>query len=189
MTRRKLRNWVVVVTCFYVTAILITIWPPSIFQSVKSLKDIQSLILAAPVAWLGYCFQRRHNFVQQLRTVLSKAISAVQNAFQYTHLQPAEATQREFGEVLKNLSCAIDEIRGLYRNIHEKPGERGYYPFESLKTIHAEISALGFTPNFTEERAAAARNNIRDLWKRVREPLMDELDRGLATKTDAALND
>ncbi len=108
-------------------------------------------------------------------------IQAVQGAIQYTY--KASPAQEDFSSALLNLSIVIEEVRGTFKNIGEKPGagrvisERGMYPFESLKTIGKPVSKLGYREEITPRKAEETRCEIVDHWKKLRERLLREFDR------------
>ncbi len=114
-------------------------------------------------------------YLQHLRALWSQINSAVQQCFQYTHLE--HPTQTQYGDVLTSMSTVIDEIRGAFKNIGEGPDVRGLYPFEEIKSIRKEISDLAFGQKFDMQAAAKARRTILEQWKRVQEPFLSEFDR------------
>jgi len=75
------------------------------------------------------------------------------------------------------MSTVIDEIRGAFMNIGEKPGSRGLYPFEEIKGIRRSISELGFGEQYDVDAANKCRREILRQWKRVQEPFLSEFDR------------
>lgn len=146
-------------------------------------KDLIPLILAIPAAWLGFCFQRRSSYLQQLRTLWSQIVANVQEAIQYTHL--TAPTQADYGRTLVKLFGTVDEVRGVFRNIGENDGNIGLYPFESLKGIRDAISRLGYGDQIDPKAAAAARLEIVRLWHRVRDAMLKEFDRDYPSYPDS----
>jgi len=142
-------------------------------------KDLTPLFLGIAAAWLGYCVQRRHSYKQQLRTLWSKLVEAVQQALQYTHL--SKPTEDQFSSVLTNLSIAIDEVRGVFKNLSETDGYGGLYPFEPIKDIFGLIEELGYGADFNPSNAATCRKKIFELWKDVRKEILKEFDREAPT--------
>jgi hypothetical protein len=83
--------------------------------------------------------------------------------------------------VLSELSVAIEEVRGVFKNVGESQNQRGIYPFEAIKTIHRAISDLGYGSEFSNDRARRARATIIPAWKKGRAQLLRELDRDFPT--------
>ena len=188
MTRRTFLKWIWIVIGIYAFAIaagiLIRIWRPTKDDIVyETFKDLVPLIIAAPAAWLGYCFQRRSSFQEQLRSFWSALVVVVQDAIQYTHLQ--SPTQADFSKIVCRLSYMIEELRGIYLNIGEAPSDIGLYPYESLKELADALHKLGFGEKFTTEKADATRSQIVDYWKKVRRQLLREFDRVVPTYVDS----
>jgi hypothetical protein len=105
-------------------------------------KDLIPFIIAIPAAWLGFCFQRRSSYVQQLRAFWSDLVTVVQSSVQYTYI--TSPTQEDYGTTIVAVTRAIDEVRGIFKNLRERPGQIGLYPFESLKDIKRALDDLWF---------------------------------------------
>jgi hypothetical protein len=180
VTKRSLNirfQWVI---WLYATALLAAVLL-RMFDSTKdqliyaTFKDTIPLLIALPAAWLGYCLQRRSSYMQQLRSLWSKLVEAVQVANQYTFLHAP--TQEQQVNVLQRLSIGIDEIRGVFMNLGEADGKRGLYPFEPLKEIHEAVLRVGFGPNVSSEQLEKLRTFIFEQWRAVRDELLKEFDR------------
>ena len=64
----------------------------------------------------------------------------------------------------------------VYKNIGEKKGNIGLYPYEPIKEIHKEISSLGFG-NLDKDIKIEARIKIIQHWKSIRQSFLSEFDR------------
>jgi hypothetical protein len=184
MTRRQLRRVTLLVMSIYALAIIVgltlrLVGPPTPTPYYETFKDITPFILAIPAAYLGYCFQQRSSYLQSLRSLWSQLVRAVNNAIQYTYND--EPTPEQYGEVLTALSIVIDELRGVYKNFGERPGNIGFYPYEPIKDIHKAISELG-NKETDENRRALARKRVIGHWKSIRSNFLDEFDRAEPTK-------
>lgn len=185
MTKRQLKFWVFAVMSIYLLTVVAGIaikyqFPSKDDPVYSTFKDLIPFLLAIPTAWLGFCFSRRLSFLAQLRTLWSHLVSAVQIAIQYTHLQ--QPTQEQYSEALREISMAIDEVRGSFKNVGEAEGKIGLYPFEDLKDIHKIISGLGFGDAFKSGEVAEARTQIGKCWGKVRQPFLSEFERHEPTK-------
>ena len=164
---------------FFVGLFLRIIGPPTPTPYYETFKDLIPFILAIPAAYLGYSFQQRASYLESLRALWSKLVQAVNNAIQYTYLD--DPSQEEFGKILTDLSIVIDELRGVYKNIGERTGYIGLYPYEPIKGIHKAISQLSYG-KLDEGKRITARKTIVGHWKSMRGNFLDEFDRAEPTK-------
>jgi hypothetical protein len=188
MTRRHLYRWTSVVIGIYVAAMLIGIglrcWHPDEHDLIyATFKDLIPFVIAIPAAWLGFCFQRRASYLQQLRGFWSDLVEVVQSSVQYTYL--TAPTQENYGAAITAVSAAVDEVRGIFKNIKEGPIAIGLYPFESLKDIKRALDDLGFGPSVTPSTAKICRDKILVSWRRLRGQLLREFDRDCPTYIDS----
>ena len=180
MTRRQLRRAVAIVIVVNVVAVLIAIWlAASNSQYYSTFKDLGPFFFAVIVAYLGYCFQRRSSYLESLRLLWSQLVRAVQEAIKYTY--DDTPTQDEYADALASLGIAIDELRGVYKNIGEGPGKIGYYPYEPLKEIFNAVSELGYG-SLTEDMRDTARRRIVGHWTSIRANFLEEFDRAEPSK-------
>ncbi len=180
MTKRRLAFWVFMTLAIYALCIASGIVLKTQFPSVNDpvygvFKDLIPFFIAIPAAWLGYCFSRRLVYLQQLRALWTQINSAVQACIQYTHSD--SPTRETYGSVLTEMSAVIDEIRGAFKNIGEKPGNRGLFPFEEIKGIRQTVSDLGFGDKYDMKAAQNCRERVVEQWKKVQEPFLSEFDR------------
>lgn len=192
MTRKQFQQQVKIVTGIYLFALLVGIIVRVIDVSDKNIyyktfQDLLSLIVALPAAYLGYCIQQRVSFLQVLRTAWSNLVKAVNNAILYT--QNEEPEKKEYFEVLFSLRIAIDEIRGIYRNVGENPGSGGFYPMTPVETIYQKVETLPFGKLTTDdvEKRKKIGQAIFEQWKSIRGTFLSEFDRPEPTKADISL--
>ena len=190
MTRDQFRRQVIIVTLAYALALLLGIWLRSRNLRADNVeyetyKDLLSLMIALPAAYLGYCIQRRSSFLQFLRTAWSNLVAAVNGAYLYVRNEAPEKT--EYVAVLASLRVGIDELRGIYRNVGEGSGEHGLYPVSPILDIYQQVERLrNFGPLDAAEieRRNKLANDIFDQWKSVRRVLVSELDRPYPAEAD-----
>jgi hypothetical protein len=187
MTRRQLQRAVAIVIAVNLVAVFIgALLKAGASPLYDTFKDLAPFFFAVVVAYLGYCFQRRSSYLESLRLLWSQLVHAVQLAIKYTY--DDTPTQEEYADVLAALGVAIDELRGVYKNIGEGPGQVGYYPYEPLKEIFSAASELGFG-DLTEEMRETARRRINGHWKSIRANFLDEFDRAEPTKVVSPYTD
>lgn len=130
------------------------------------LVTVVQIAIPVPAAVFAFAFQRRSAFLAATRNVWPTVVDAVQSAIHVVG-GSAEASRET---VSLKLSIAIDTVRCLYTNV-EGPGKKGWlYPFEGLKEIY-QLVASG------EEYSAADRDKLFQLWREVREKMLDEMER------------
>jgi hypothetical protein len=177
MTRKQLRRVVILVVIAYALlgvfgAALRLIAPES--DIYNAYKEMVPFIFAIPAALLGYAFQQRGSYLASLRALWSKLVEAVNGAIQYTF--DSDTNERQYAAVMSELAIAIDEVRGVYRNVGELPGNVGLYPYEPLKRIYALINGLGYGQLDAVRRRQAREQIIRD-WQSIRWGFLSEFDR------------
>ncbi len=183
MTRKQLRNTIYSVICFFCVVLLVGIFIYYKDISEKKIhyqifKDLIPFTIAIPIAYLGFCFQRRSSFLQALRQLWTNLIVSVNSAIQYSYL--SEPTDKQYNETLGLLSKSIDEVRGVYKNLKETEKDIGLYPFECLKEIHELVSKLGHG-SVNKDKATETRRHIRHCWKDLRKSFLSEFDRSEPT--------
>jgi hypothetical protein len=184
VTRIHLRWIIIGVIAVYALALALGIVlrrpfaePPSGYYS--AYKDLIPLVIAIPAAYLAFAFQRRGSYLQALRTVWEHMVVAVAGALTYTETEsPSRELQQQ---TLARLSVAIEEVRGVFRNVPAPGAPEGWYPFEPVKQIYQEIRDLGSGSQATSAARAAARDRIYRMWKANRLQLLAEFDRETPT--------
>lgn len=180
MTRIHLRRILIGVIAVYALALALAVFLRRPFAEAPSgyyatYKDLIPLVIAIPAAYLAFAFQRRGSYLQALRTVWEHMVGAVSGALTYTE---TDAPSRELQlQTLGKLSVAIEEVRGVFRNVPAAGSPDGWYPFEPVKQIYQEIRDLGSGAQATAEARAAARDRIYRMWKANRVQLLAEFDR------------
>lgn len=187
MTRKQLKNTTISVILIYAIAIIIGLLVYFNDNTEKKVnyavfKDFIPFIIALPAAYLGFCFQRRSSYMLTLRQLWTNLIESVNSAISYTNL--TTATRKEYEDTLMLLSKSIDEVRGVYKNIDEKEGDIGHYPFESLKSIYQIIDDLGYE-ELDPAKCKEARQHIKHNWGNLRRTFLQEFDRPTPTVFDS----
>ncbi len=182
MTKRNLTRCFRIAIAIYVIAvvigIIIRIYDKTDHIIVYStFKDAIPFVIAIPAVWLGYCLQRRLSYLQQLRSLWSRIVEAIQQAIHYTF--NGNPTKEEYINTLKVLSVAIDEVRGVFKNLGESDKTIGLYPFEPIKDIYGLTKDLGLSVD--TEQKDEVRQKIFALWREARKELLKEFDREVPT--------
>jgi hypothetical protein len=146
----------------------------------QTYKDLIGLFIPIPAAWLAFSFQSRLSYVQAGRTLWRTILNAVHSARSYTLL--SEPSEKDYRQVVEALAIALDEVRGLFRNLPVEGKPRGWYPFEPIRDMLRVMEDLHWGPHATRPRRDAARDQLDEFWPLVREPLLLELERDLPTE-------
>jgi hypothetical protein len=142
-------------------------------QYYELFKDLLPAVLGMLAVYLAGTFQERSNFVQSLRSLWSHLIEAKNEILRYTRdeLPSKEKYEAAFG----SLSMAIDEMRGVYKNVGETTNYRGLYPYEPLHDMRKALEHLGYgsrDPN----HAKLAGERIMQAWYALRPKFLAEFD-------------
>jgi hypothetical protein len=177
--------FVIFIYCFAIVfGIVLKIYDTSKGEVIyTTFKDLIPLIIAIPAAWLGFCFQRRQVYLKDVREIWSKLVVTFQDVMQYNYLE--KPTQSDYGQVLKQLSIIIDELRAIFSNLGENSKNIGLYPFESIKGIFSEISSLEYGEKYKSDEVLLVRERILKHWKQLRKYYLYELERGLPENIDS----
>jgi hypothetical protein len=146
-------------------------------------KSAVPFYVAGPVAWFGYCFQRRQAYLKDVRELWNEMVEAVQEAIQYTYRE--ETTYENYSDVLKQLSVTIEKVRAVFPNVGANEQSVGLFPFEPLKDIQKIITYLSWGSKFRKGEASASRTKITTLWKSMRTKYLDELERSQPLNPDS----
>jgi len=190
MTRAQFQLQVILVTVIYAIALMLGLILRATDVSSNNIyystyKDLIPLTIALPAAYLTYCIQRRASFLQFLRTAWSNLVKAVNSAILYAQNPAPE--KKEYFDVLMSLRVAIDELRGIYRNVGEESGYHGLYPVSPILDIYNAIKEMNkFRPLSATEmkQHEDLSGKIFDKWKDVRRVLLSEIDRPYLTESD-----
>jgi hypothetical protein len=177
MTRKQLRAAVMlVVTAYAGLALLGAALRLLALRSgaYEAYKEMAPFIFAIPAALLGYAFQQRGSYLTSLRALWSKLVQSVNLAVQYTY--DDQTTQRQHAEVMTQLAVAIDEVRGVYRNVGEGNNRVGQYPYEPVKHIYVLLHDLGYG-SLAATRRRQTREQILAEWQSIRYAFLSEFDR------------
>lgn len=142
-------------------------------------EDLVPLIFAIPAAYLAFAFQRRNSYLQALRALWSDMVDAVTTSLIYT--ETAVPTEAQYLDTLRKLSAAIEEVRGVFKNIPRPDSTKGWYPFEPVKQIYQTIHNLGYGDRASAERREKAGRSIFEMWQANRTRLLAEFDRDKPT--------
>ncbi len=185
MTRKRFLMVTLAVMAVYgaaiVAGVLLRVFAPT--DTYQTYKDLIGLFIPIPAALLAFSFQRRLSYVQAARTLWRTVLNAVHSARSYTSLlEPSEKEQRQ---VIEGLAIALDEVRGLFRNLPVQGSRRGWYPFEPLRDMLHIVEDLGWGSAATASRRSAAREQLDEFWPLVRDPMLVEFDRDIPTEHHA----
>ena len=185
MTRRTLNKHI----CRFVTVLLLLIfvagaakfsvvlgcplkWLTSLYQFII---DMSLLIFTIGTAYLANIFQKRANFVSSLKEEWHEIVRAKSSLIAY--IDHPERTPQDYIQAYQHLSCCIDYMRIVYRNVGETDKLIGYYPYEPLHDMRRSLEAIAPANGpYTEEQMKTARGEIWESFNALRERFLEELD-------------
>lgn len=135
-------------------------------------RDFTSVFISLAAAYLSYCIQQRVAFLSSLRELWRQMITAKNALIAYTH-NPAP-TKQDFSEAIMELSLAIDQMRGVYRNVGESRDAIGRFPFEPLHDMRRTMEELKWKDP-AEARREKARAEIDQAWNVLRWKFLHEV--------------
>lgn len=145
----------------------------------STFKDLIPLLIAIPAVWLGHTLQRRNSYLNQLRILWSKIIYAVHITDYYFSVN--NPSNEDFVNARIALRIAIDEVRGVFKNINENDTQIGLYPFEPIKQIYDLLSRSHHMDSLSSENRNIFKQEAFGYWKDVRKVLLKEFDREIPT--------
>jgi len=145
------------------------------YQYFELFKELTPVVVLLPVAWVGYSFQRRISFVNDLRQFWPDLVEAVQRTVEY--LRREEGDRRDYERTLTALRCRIDDARALFRRSAATETGSGKYPYEGITRIHDMLKEFGYHDAPSAEEAKQVRSEIVAEWQRVRGQILREFDR------------
>ncbi len=139
------------------------------------IRDTSLLIVTVIAAYMAHIYQKRTNFLQNLREQWHEIVQTKAELIYYCHLE--KPTLEDYLFAARTLSECIDTMRIVYSNVGETDEYIGLYPYAPLHHMRITIEKLDprkATPS-SDERYAA-RGEIWDAFLAIREHFLDEFD-------------
>ena len=134
-------------------------------------KDLFPLIVAVAATFLASWFQQRATFLESLRRLWSHLIDAKLCLIEYA--EGRERSQAQYRSTYRALARAIDEMRGVYRNVGESSKVVGRYPYEPLHDMRRALERVGHG-TYDEQASAEAIELIDQAWNALRAEFLAE---------------
>lgn len=139
------------------------------------IRDTSLLIVTVIAAYMAHVYQKRTNFLQNLREQWHDIVGAKAELIYYCHLE--KPTVEDYLFAARELSECIDTMRIVYSNVGETDELIGIYPYSPLHHMRKELEKLDpRTATPTAEQRYAARGEIWDAFSAIREHFLDEFD-------------
>jgi hypothetical protein len=172
MTAERLRRRV----GFVVAGLAVLIAAAIVFKATghdevyTTIKELSPLVIAILAAYLASRFQARAAFHASLRDVWSHLIEAKNELVAYT----MDPSPERYVQAYKQLSKAIDEVRGVYLNVGEDERHRGWYPYQPLHDMLTTLEDLGPSPYAA--KCLEAKDQIEQAWNALRPNFLAEFE-------------
>lgn len=181
MTREMLRRRVIAVVAALVLLAGIALvlkleWLPGVDRDDQEDwfsygETVFPLVIAVLATLLASWFQQRATFIESLRRLWSHLIEAKTGIMDF--LSHDDRSADAYLRAYRPLSIAIDEMRGVYRNVGESTSSIGLYPFEPLHDMRRALEALQAQP-YDRGSSNAARAEVQRAWDALRFRFLDE---------------
>lgn len=140
------------------------------------LRDMSLLIATGGVAYLTNVFQKRSSFTESLEEEWRGIVKT--KATLYTFCEKPFPSTEDYLAAFSAISCTIDNMRIVYRNVGETDELIGLYPYAPLHDMRRALQTLD--PRKRQDIAADERTLVRDAilqsFYALRETFLEELD-------------
>jgi hypothetical protein len=180
MTRNRLNRILGLVVSGLIVLIIIALaaklsgieWAINLYEFIR---DTSLLIVTVIAAYMASVYQRRTNFLENLREQWREIVQAKASLIYYCHLP--DPTLGDYLSAARQLSECIDNMRIVYANVGETDELVGLYPYSPLHHMRVVMEKLDpRVGEVTAEQRFAARGEIWDAFNAIRESFLDEFD-------------
>ncbi len=139
------------------------------------INDMSLLIFTIGAAYLANMFQRRSNFISNLKEEWHEIVRAKSSLIVY--IDNPDRNVIDYLHAYQHLSQCIDYMRIVYRNVGETNKLIGKYPYEPLHDMRRTLESIDPRAGaYSQEQLAKARHDIWESFNALREHFLEELD-------------
>lgn len=140
------------------------------------LRDMSLLIATGGVAYLTNVFQKRSGFTESLEEEWRGIVRT--KATLYTFCEKPFPSTEDYLAAFSAISCTIDNMRIVYRNVGETDSLIGFYPYAPLHDMRRVLQTLDprKRQDITPEERKVVRDAILQAFYALRETFLEELD-------------
>lgn len=139
------------------------------------LRDMALLIATGGVAYITNVFQKRHAFIDSLKTEWQDIIEAKSALLTFMHNDAP--THADYISAYTRLSETIDNMRIVYRNVGETNTVVGLFPYAPLHDMRRVLQTLDpKKSSVTSEHRKQARDAMLQSFYALRDGFLDELE-------------
>ena len=147
-------------------------WMTTLYEFIN---DMSLLIFTIGAAYLANMFQRRSNFISNLKEEWHEIVRAKSSLIVY--IDNPERTGVDYSHAYQHLSQCIDYMRIVYRNVGETNKLIGKYPYEPLHDMRRTLESIDPRKGtYSGEQLTKARHDIWESFNALREQFLEELD-------------
>ena len=179
VTRRMLRKrlWaiILVLTALVIALSLVQLGvdfglSPEMARRITGLSTTSVPLIAGIAAVvIADWFKQRSEFVSALRQLWGHMIEAKVDCTAFVSGDP----EVSYSKASRTLSRAIDEVRGVYRNVGESETSKGFFPYEPLHDMRRVIATFQHATTPMPDRDEA-RERIDHAWQMLRRTFLVE---------------
>jgi hypothetical protein len=139
------------------------------------LRDMALLIATGGVAYITNVFQKRHAFIDSLKSEWQDIIEAKSALLTFMHNETP--THTDYISAFTRLSETIDNMRIVYRNVGETNTNVGLFPYAPLHDMRRALQTLDPKKSSpTPEQRKLARDAMLQSFYALRDGFLDELE-------------
>ncbi len=139
------------------------------------INDMSLLIFTIGAAYLANMFQRRANFISNLKEEWHEIVRAKSSLIVY--IDNPDRNVMDYLHAYQHLSQCIDYMRIVYRNVGETNKLVGKYPYEPLHDMRKSLESIDPRKGtYSQEQLILIRNEVWESFNALREHFLEELD-------------
>jgi hypothetical protein len=139
------------------------------------MKEMSVYVLLCITPYVAYIFSLRQKFIEKIETEWRRVVEIKSDIMDYTYNPKPE----KYSEIFKKLSCAIDNMRCIYKNVGQDRRHIGYYPFETLHDFRRALESINpshLKNTLTAEQLSELRRRVDESFKAFRDIFLIEID-------------
>lgn len=140
------------------------------------LRDMSLLIATGGVAYLTNVFQQRSSFTSSLEEEWRGIVRT--KALLYTYCEKPYPSTEDYLAAFSAISCTIDNMRIVYRNVGETDSVIGLYPYAPLHDMRRALQTIDprKRQSIADDERKLVRDAILQAFYALRETFLEELD-------------
>ena len=138
------------------------------------IREMSVYFLLCVAPYIAYVFSVRQKFIEKIEGEWRRVVEVKSDIWGYCDSPSVD----DLKSITKKLSCAIDNMRCIYRHVGQDRHYIGYYPFETLHDFRRILENIKFSNEVppSPEALALARQRVEDAFNAFRDIYLIEID-------------